>query len=63
MRIVKTIVFPGVSLEGTESMRLKLEKANPARIIPIRRIMKLIERGIERTITPTIKGIEENVIP
>lgn len=63
MRIVKTIVFPGVSVEGTESMRLKQENANPANIIPTIRRMKLIERGIDKNNIPKIRGMEENDAP
>jgi hypothetical protein len=35
IRIVKIIVFPGVSVDGTESIRLKHANANPAVTIPI----------------------------
>jgi len=63
IRIVNTIVFPGVSVDGTESKRLKQEKANPAKIIPIITIIKLIESGIDRNNIPIIKGTEVKIIP
>ena len=43
IRTVKTIVFPGVSVEGTERIRLKLANAKPATIIPRITMMRFIE--------------------
>jgi len=63
IRIVKTIVFPGVSVEGTESIRLKQAKAKPAITIPAIIIIILIVSSVERKIIPIIRGIEEKIIP
>jgi len=62
-RIVNTIVFPGVSVEGTERIRLKHAKAKPAIIIPIIMKKTLIISSVYRKIIPIIKGIEEKIIP
>ena len=43
IRTVKIIVFPGVSVEGTERIRLKLANANPATTIPMMIMMRFIE--------------------
>jgi hypothetical protein len=63
IRTVNIIVFPGVSVEGTESIRLKQAKAKPAINIPaiIRRILTV--NSVDRKIIPIIKGIEEKIIP
>jgi hypothetical protein len=63
IRIVKTIVFPGVSVEGTESIRLKHAKAKPATTIPVIIKTKFIVSSVERKIIPIIRGIEEKIIP
>jgi hypothetical protein len=63
MRIVNTIVFPGVSVEGTESIRLKHAKAKPAMIIPVMIKNKFIVNSVDKKIIPIIKGIEEKIIP
>jgi len=63
IRMVKTIVFPGVSVEGTERIRLKQANAKHATIIPIMIIMRFIESCVDKNISPKIKGIEEKIIP
>jgi len=63
IRIVKTIVFPGVSVEGTDNIRLKHANANPAIIIPIIAINRFAERSIDKKIIPNIRGSEEKIIP
>jgi hypothetical protein len=63
IRIVKTIVLPGVSVEGTDNMRLKHANANPATIIPIRTIIRFTDSSADRKIIPNIKGSEEKIIP
>jgi hypothetical protein len=63
IRTVKTIVLPGVSVEGTDKMRLKHANANPATIIPIITINRFTESSIDRKIIPNIRGSEENIIP
>ena len=63
IKIVKTIVLPGVFDDGTDNIKLKLEKARPAIIIPkmIRSTFILIDNP--KKIAPNTKGIEENVTP
>jgi hypothetical protein len=63
IRMVKTIVFPGVSVEGTESIRLKHANAKPAIIIPMMIMMRFIENSDDKNIIPKIRGIEEKIIP
>jgi hypothetical protein len=63
MRIVKTMVFPGVSVEGTDNIRLKHANANPAMIIPMITISKFTESSIDKKIIPKINGSEEKIIP
>lgn len=63
IKIVKTIVLPGVFDGGTDNNRLKLEKANPAIIIPkmISRTFILIDNP--RKMAPNTRGMEEKAIP
>jgi len=63
IRMVKTIVLPGVLDDGTESIKLKHENAKPATIIPTIISNKLKLSEITEKIDPSIKGIEEKSIP
>jgi len=63
IRMVKTIVFPGVSVEGTESIRLKHAKDKPAMTIPVIMRIIFIEISVDKKIIPNIRGIEEKIIP
>jgi hypothetical protein len=56
MRIVRTMVFPGVSVEGTERMRLKLANASPATIMPRAITNGFIVRIVDKNIAPNMSG-------
>ena len=63
IKTVKTIVLPGVLDEGTDNIKLKLEKAKPAIIIPKMISSKLILIDNPRKMAPKTRGMEENAIP
>lgn len=61
--MVNIMVLAGVSVGGTESMRLKLENAKAANIIPGIIIKIFIEYQRPKIITPRIKGTNEKIKP
>ena len=63
MRIVRTIVFPGVSVEGTERMRLKLANASPATIMPRATSIGFIIRTVDKNMIPRMSGTKEKSTP
>jgi hypothetical protein len=63
-RRVKTIIFPGKSVGGEESIKLKLENTKAATIIAEIIINKPInERVIEKNKIPSINGMNEKINP
>jgi hypothetical protein len=63
MKIVKIIVFAGISVGGTDNIKLKLENDKAATIIPIMMINIFIEGWIDKKIIPNTRGINENITP
>jgi hypothetical protein len=61
--IVKIMVLAGVSVGGTESIRLKLENAKAPTMIPKIIIIILIEIHSPKKIIPNNKGTIENIQP
>jgi len=60
MKIVKIIVFAGISVGGTDNIKLKLENDKAATIIPIMMINIFMEGWIDKKIIPNTRGIDEN---
>ncbi len=63
IRIVRIIVFAGVSVGGTERIKLKEEKENAANIMPGIKIKRFISLHSSRNIIPNVKGTIENMHP
>ena len=63
MRIVKIIVEAGVSVGGTESIKLNEENENAANKIPGIRISKFIPFHNSKKMIPNNKGTVENIHP
>jgi hypothetical protein len=63
INMVNIMVFAGVSVGGTESMRLKLENAKEAKIIPKIIIKIFIELHRLKIIIPSINGTNEKMKP
>jgi hypothetical protein len=63
MSIVKIIVDAGVSVGGTESIKLNEENENAANTIPGIRISKFIPFHNSKKIIPNNKGTVENMLP
>jgi len=63
IRIVRIIVFAGVSVGGTERIKLKEENENADKIIPGIKIKRLMSLHSSRNIIPRIKGTVENMHP
>jgi hypothetical protein len=63
IRIVKIIVEAGVSVGGTESIRLKEEKENAANNIPGIKIKRFIPFHSSKKIIPKSKGTVEKMQP
>jgi len=63
INMVNIIVLAGVSVGGTDSMRLKLENAKEASIIPRMIIKMFIEYHIPKKIIPSINGTNEKIKP
>ena len=60
---VKIIIFPGLSVGGAESIRLKLENTKFAIIIAKIIINRSNEIAIEKNSIPNISGIHEKISP
>ena len=63
IRIVKIIVEAGVSVGGTERIRLKEEKENAANKIPSIKIKRFIPFHSSKKMTPKSKGTIEKIQP
>lgn len=63
MRTVKIIVFAGVSVGGTDNIKLKLENDKAATIIPITTINMFMEGWMDKKTIPNTRGTEENSTP
>ncbi len=62
-KMVRIIVLAGVSVGGTDNIKLKLEKAKAAMIIPIMMIKMFKDDHNPKMIIPKIIGIVENIQP
>ena len=62
-KMVRIIVLAGVSVGGTDNIKLKLEKAKAAMMIPIMMIKMFKEDHNPKMIRPKTIGIVENIQP